>query len=96
MKYVEFMNPSPERGRWITLPEEIEPRPEAFAILPEYDRGILVAFKVQDPEGDVICHRARLISKIHSEFSTVSIGEPNDARISYYDYHAIVRLKRGS
>lgn len=29
-------NPSPERRRWITAPEEIEPRPEVFAIMPEY------------------------------------------------------------
>ena len=96
IKYNGFMNdPSPERRRWITLPEEIEPRPEAFAILPEYDeRGVLMAFKVQDPERDVIRQRASLITEIHKQFPAISIDELNDARISYFDYHAIVRLKR--
>lgn len=88
-------SPAPGRRRWITMPEEIEVRPEAFAILPEYDEaGTLIAFKVQDPEGDVIRHRATLISRIHNEFPAISVGELNDARISYFDYHATIRLRR--
>ena len=58
--------------------------------------GTLIVFKVQDPERDVIRKRASLITEIHKQFPTISIDELNDARISYFDYHAIVRLKRGS
>jgi len=96
MKYNGFMghSPSPERRRWITAPEEIEPRPGVFAILPEYSEGILVAFKVQDPECDVIRHRPKLVAEIHKQYPAVSIDELDNAGISYFDYHAIVRLKR--
>lgn len=94
IKYNGFMNnPSPERRRWVTV-EEIEVRPQAFAILPEYERGIITGFKVQDPEGYVIRQRARLVGEIHSQYPAVSIEELDNARISYFDYHAIVRLKR--
>lgn len=88
-------NPSPQRRRWVTAPEEIEPRPEAFQIIPQYsEAGILLAFTVQDPEGDVIRSRALLTASIHKEYPGVSIEELENAKISYYDYYAVVQLKR--
>lgn len=81
---------SPQRRRWVTEPGEIEPRPQAFAILPHYEDGVLVAFTVQDPEGDTIRSRTKLIEAIHKEYPEISIGELENARISYYDYHAVV------
>ena len=84
-------SPTPQRRRWVTAPEELEPRPQAFAILPQYNEaGSLIAFTVQDPEGDMIRSRAKLAAAIHKEYPAVSIEELENARITYYDYHAVV------
>lgn len=86
---------SPQRRRWITEPEEIEPVPGAFGIIPQYDeKGVLIAFTVEDPEADVIRKRGELIAKIHEEYPGVSLHELNDASIAYFDYRATVVLKR--
>ena len=81
----------PQRKRWGTTPEEV--RPEAFAIEPIYDDRGIIGFKVNDPEGSVIRKRASLVAEIHKEYPGISIGELEDARISYYDYHAEIQLK---
>jgi len=86
-------SPSPDRRRWITTPEEIEPRPEVFAILPDVSEGVLIGFTVQDPEGDVIRFRAKIAAAIHNQYPEVSIEQVQDARISYFDYHAYVELR---
>lgn len=93
-KEVKIMpTPTPERRRWVTAPGELEPRPSAFAILPQYNEaGILIAFTVQDPAGDVIRKRSTISAAIHKEYPTVSIEELENARIAYYDYHAVVVL----
>jgi len=86
-------SPSPQRRRWVTEPLEIEPKPQAFAIRTEQDAaGNIVAFTVEDPEGEVIRNRSTLVAKIHSEFPKVSLSALENASISYYDYYATVEL----
>jgi hypothetical protein len=67
--------------------------PEAFVILPHYEKGIVIGFTVLDP-GDTIRGRGRLVAAIHKEYPGVSIGELDNARISYNEYHADVVLLR--
>lgn len=77
--------------RWAV--EETEEVPASFGIVPGYKGGILVRFRIDDPEGHVIRERANIIAKIHQAYPEVTIGELENARVTYSDYHADVELR---
>lgn len=87
-------SPTPERRRWVTAPEEIEPRPQEFSIEPIYERDILIGFTILDPEGDVIRSRAKITELLHEKYPGVSIRELENSSISYFDYRVEVELSR--
>ena len=80
-------SPSPQRIKWVTEPEEIEPRPAEFSIQRQDN-----VFLIQDPNGRIIRRRANVIAEIHKRFPDVSVAALDDASISYYDYSVIVEL----
>jgi len=86
------MGHSPQRKRWVTV-AEIEAVPAAFGIAPYYEDGILVGFRIDDPEGSVIRKRANIVAEIHQAYPEVSIGELENARVAYFDYHVDVELR---
>lgn len=81
------MGHSPQRIRWVTEPEEIEPRPGEFSIQREGNE-----FIIQDPEGGIIRRRSTIVTEIRKRFPDVSQAALDDASISYYDYSVVVAL----
>ena len=87
-------SPSPQRRKWVTAPEQLEPVPSEFSIQPWFgEKGIITGFLVQDPTGREL-KRLRLVPLIHKAYPGVEIGELEGAKISYYDYYCVVELKR--
>ena len=81
------MGHSPQRIKWVTEPEEIEPRPAEFSIQKQDNE-----FIIQDPNGGIIRRRAAIIAEIRKKFPEVSQAALDDASISYYDYSVVVEL----
>ena len=89
---VDKIERKPKQQQLVAV-EEIEEVPAAFRIVPYYKDGILVGFRIDDPEGSVIRERANIIAEIHKAYPEVSVGELENARMTYSDYHADVELR---
>lgn len=64
--------------------------PKEFKIVPEFEKGVVVSFTVEDPLQEYIRSRTKLLAKIAENFPTVDLTE---ASIGYDQYFAIVKVR---
>lgn len=62
-----------------------------FKIVPEFDKGVIVSFTVEDPLGEVVRSRSKLLAKLGEHFPSVDLEE---ASIGYEEYSAVVTLRQ--
>lgn len=85
------------RSRKVTINPPLESPPEKFEIRPIIERkSIITGFQIFEPTAKIIKEREKIKKKIREEYPQITLGQLDDAAITYYEYHVDVKLRQFS